>query len=252
MDFGKASGNWFDNTTQKSIQHNSEVCAESQLVRHPPLADSNSLTIRPAKAGSELVPFKCNDGVTCSGPLNLARVPIQLANIKAVDDFLQFVTKGWRDREEDLRNLRNFIHRGRIDLAEGILLSTDGKVAAKSLFSRAPAADTPVWFEFCKVRPGGLCPDPAKPVLWDGKSVTVPAEPGFYKLVVDKKFGTEFDRTDAQAYVLLVPDQQSYDELSKLYAKALAQVETSLDPEKARRDLVTYLYYLGGKYAEQK
>jgi hypothetical protein len=173
-----------------------------------------------------------------------------LANTKAVDDFFQFVNKGWRDREEDLRNLRNFIHRGRIDLAEGILLSTDGQVNSKSLFSKPPASNAPVWFEFCKVRPGGLCPDPARPVLWDGKSETVAAEPGFYKLVVDKKFGNEYDRTDAQAYVLLVPDRQSFDALSKLYAKAVAEVEASPDPEKFRRDLVTYLYYLSGMYNE--
>jgi hypothetical protein len=243
-------GNWLDQRHPGRISIGSEVCSDSRLIRNGRRSDEDMLSVRPVKTGADLVVYRCMEGVTCNGPLNLTRLPVALANNRTVDDFLTFIKRTIGDRDEDLRNLRNFIHRGRVDVAEGVLLSTQGRIVAASLITEPSPTMGPIWFEFCRVRPGALCPNPAKPVLWDGKAETVPVEPGFYKLVVDREYVGGFQRTDTQSYILVIDGKTSYDFLLATYARAIEQASISANEEIARRDLITYLYYLGGGYKQ--
>ena len=246
-------GTWLDETQKLPINKiGFPVCADSLLVRSKgTLKDSDELTIRPEKTDAEVVVYKCSDGVTCSGPLNLKRVPVVRANNSSYDDFLAWVQKHREPFDQDLERLKNFIHKGRVELAEGVVLSKDGRVAIKSLFAGdPPPGQQEMMLEFCAIRPGEICASDAKPIAWDGKAESIHLEPGFYKAVIDKKIGDDVSRTDVQSYILAVPDQATLGRLGDLYRKQAGKTDQAEDSEEARRKLIAYLYFLSGGYDE--
>jgi hypothetical protein len=129
-----------------------------------------------------------------------------------------------------------------------ILLQNGSFLDPRLLFSGTISNAVQYWFEFCNVTPGQNCPSHAAPVAWHSPKPGVPItsiqiRPGFYKVVLDTPIAGDFERTEAQAYVLLVGDPQDEVALGAGYIAAQKAAENAAD-ETSRAALPYYLYSL--------
>jgi hypothetical protein len=244
----EAKGTWFDDRYQQKIQKGADVCADSLFIRRAPLSDADQLHILPLTTRAETVVFACSEGVTCNGPLNLNRVPISMMSNRRLDDFAAFLKRSLKEWKEDQVRVRNLLHRAprNREVADAVVLSTGGVVPVSAVLTSE--RDGTAWMEFCRVRPGENCPNPAQPVSWTREAPTIALTSGFYKVVLGQQYESGYLRTDQQGYILVVDNEPQQRELADLFERARKQVYVSYD-EDSQSNLITYLYYLGGGYS---
>jgi len=232
-------GSWFDESQNRIVLKGSDICTDSRIVRRGKSADSDYLEVSPIKSGEKSVRYDCRSGVTCVGPLNLQRIPVVVASNSTIQDFATFLKSRYVGWQDDHDRLSTVIHRGpeqRVD----VLMAQNGFLPVTSVVSND--ATFPLFVEFCVVRPGDICPDPARPIESDGLQ-PLQVSPGFYKVVIVVKTPAGYLRTEDQSYMLVVGDRLLYDRVAAAFQVAKNQTASAPTDDSAV-DLITYLYSL--------
>lgn len=230
-------GNWTDASTGQILNLNDYVRTNSRIQRSAPLADSDLLRVQSSVDPSVTVSYVCDVGVTCTGDLNIARLPRPGSRLL---NALEFLKTEWANLLRPDNDLRNLIHKGdgtagRMKVA--VVLSKGGIVNLNDL---PLAASGQNGLEYCVGEPiTDLSRCESHVLIKTSGSVELPT--GLLSFNLNRNTPRGKIRTGERAFVLVVDSPAVFAERLKLLEEALSGATNAEDQD---IKLVAYLYYL--------